>query len=135
MTMDLSPFTPDCGHTVTPTPGSIGTGKATDQKTGRTMCYPCAEKAEREALKTADTFGGYLTADRPKVITTWTGAALAEVVSYGVGSRRYTPSGGSYRMQYVRAKSPDGALWYGSASDAFEAITFRRLKVAKGKKN
>lgn len=127
MTMDLTPFTPDCGHLVTPTPGSVGTGKATDPDTGATMCYPCAEAAEREAIKTATAYAAYLSSDG-KRLTTWTGGTLAEVVSYGAGSVHCTPTGGRYRMEYVRAQTPDGVLWYGSKSDQADLITIRRSK-------
>lgn len=127
MTMDLTPFTPDCGHTVTPKPGSIGTGKATDPKTGRTMCYPCAEAAEREAIKTADRYTAYLSGDGKHIIT-WTGATLAVVVSYGISSPRCTPTCGRYRMAYVRAETPDGVQWYVSKSDQMGVVTLRRLK-------
>lgn len=126
--MDLKPFTPDCGHTVTPVPGSVGTGEATEPETGRTMCYPCAEAAEQEAIKTAETYSGYLTERHPNVITTWTGGVLAKVTSYGVGSERCTPSGGSYRPLFVRAETPDGTQWYGRGSSSWDVVTLRRLK-------
>jgi hypothetical protein len=125
---DLKPFTPDCGHTVTPKPGSIGTGKATDPETGRTMCYPCAEDAEREAIKTADVYSGYITDRDPTTFNTWTGAKLGTVVSYGVGSPQFTPTGGRARMRYVRVRTPDNVLWYGSGGADMDAITIRRLK-------
>lgn len=127
MPLDLTPFTPDCGHTVTPTPLSIGTGKATDPATGRTMCYPCAEAWEQEKIKTATVHTCYVSSDS-KRLTTWTGATLAVITSYGVGSKRYTPSNGTYRMRTLRARTPDGADWYGSGSNAMDAITIRRLK-------
>lgn len=128
MTITLKPFTPDCGHTVTPTPGSIGTGKATDPETGRTMCYPCAEAWEQDRIKSADVYSAYLTDLRPDVLTTWTGGVLAKVTSHTLGARRFTPSGGSYRMQYVQAVTPDGALWSGSGNANIDAITIRRRK-------
>lgn len=127
MTRDLTPFTPDCGHTVTSDPDGISTGRATDPDTGRTMCYPCAEAFEQDKIETADTYTAYVSSDG-KRITTWTGATLAVVTSYGVGSTRFTPSGGSYRMRTLRARTPDGAEWYGSGSDSMDVITIRRLK-------
>jgi hypothetical protein len=132
MPQDLTPFTPDCGHTVTPTPGSVGTGKATDPKTGRTMCYPCAEAAEREAIKTADTYTGYITDRDRTAFTTWTGAKLGTVIAYSVGSPRYTPTGGQVRMRSVRVRTPDGTLWYGTSGTDMDVITIRRLKNQKG---
>lgn len=127
MTMDLTPFTPDCGHTVTPKPGSVGTGKATDPDTGRTMCYPCAETAEREAIRTADVYSGYITDSRPKEFTTWTGAVLGKVTSCIRGAKQFG-NDGPYRMRSVTVRTPDGAEWYGRGKDDMDAITIRRSK-------
>lgn len=118
----------DCGHAPTPTPGGIGTGRAIDRRTGRTRCYPCAEAHEREMIKTAQAFTGYLTDLRPNVVTTWTGATLAVVTSYSTGARRIAPSGGTFRMQNVRARTPDGTMWHGQGSSDSDAITLRRFK-------
>jgi hypothetical protein len=124
--MDLTPFTPDCGHTVTPVPGSVGTGKATDPNTGKTMCYPCAEAAEREAIKTADVYTAYVTNDG-KRLTTWTGAELAKITNLATGSKVHTKNGW-YCMRTVHATTPDGATWYGRGSDDADVITIRRNK-------
>lgn len=118
----------DCGHPPTPTSGP-GTGYATDPKTKKRCCYACADERQREALKTAGGFTGYLTDQDHSKITTWTGGELAKVVSLGVSKQRTTPTGGTYRMRTVRAKTPDGALWYGSGSDSTEVIGLRRLKT------
>ncbi len=79
-------------------------------------------------VKTAPAFSGYLTTAHPNTITTWTGGILAVVTSYGVGNRRDTPAGGTYRMQYVRARTPDGTMWHGAGSTESDAITLRRFK-------
>lgn len=125
--MDLSPLTPDCGHTVTPAPGSVGTGKATDPKTGRTMCYPCSEASEREAIKSADVFTGYISADA-KRFTTWTGGELAKITSIVTGGKVQTRDGW-YRMRFLWATTPDGARWYGRGGDDVDVITLRRSKT------
>lgn len=125
--MDLTPFTPDCGHLVTPTPGSVGTGKATDPTTGRTMCYPCAEASEREKIKTADVFTAYISADGRK-LTTWTGGELGTVTSLTRGRKIYTKNG-SHRLRSVTVRTPDGAEWYGRGSDNADIITIRRKKA------
>lgn len=124
---DLKPFTADCGHVITPTAGSIGTGKATDPKTGRTMCYPCAEANEREAIKTADVYSVYLTTSHPNVVTTWTGATLGTVTSWTRGRKVHSKTG-PYRMQSITVRTPDGAEWYGRGKDDADAITIRRSK-------
>ncbi len=126
MPIDLTPFTPDCGHTVTPKPDSVGTGKATDPETGRTMCYPCAESDEREKIKTADTYTAYVSTDG-KTLTTWTGAELAKITSRTRGARRYGKDG-PYRMCSITATTPDGAPWYGRGKDDRDVITIHRSK-------
>lgn len=126
MTMDLTPFTPDCGHTVTPTPGSVGTGKATDPDTGRTMCYSCAEANEREAIKGATVYSGYVNGDNTR-LTTWTGAELGKITSI-VRGKKQCDKNGPYRMRTVYVTTPDGGRWYGRGSDDMVAVTIRRLK-------
>lgn len=126
MTRDLTPFTPDCGHTVTPDPSSIGTGQARDLETGETMCYPCADAREQEKIKTADVFTGYVSADG-KRITTWTGGELAVITSLTHSRKIYTKSG-AYRMRWVTARTPDGARWYGRSKDDADVITIRRMR-------
>lgn len=115
----------DCGHAATP--DGLASGKATDPRTGHTMCYPCANQHEAGAMSQAERYTAYLSGDG-KRITTWTGGTLATVVSYGISSPLCTPSGGEYRREYVRAKTPDGTLWYGTKSDQVGAINLRRLK-------
>ncbi len=127
MTMDHKPYIVDCGHTVVPKTGSVGTGKATDPKTGRTMCYPCAEENERRAIAEADTYSVYLTSDRPNVVTTWTGAVLGTVTSLTRG-RKLDSKDGPYRMQSVTVRTPDGGNWYGRGKDDTDVITIRRTK-------
>jgi hypothetical protein len=125
--MDLTPFMPDCGHTVTPTPGRVGTGTATDPKTGRTMCYPCAEASERDAIKTADSHTGYVS-DDGKQFATWTGGELGKITSIVRGARQYGKDG-PYRMRTVYVTTPDGARWFGRGSDDVDLITVHRLKT------
>lgn len=125
MTMGLTPFTPDCGHTVTPTPLSIGTGRATDPKTGRTMCYPCAEAVERGRIEDGVPTGVYLSSDE-KTVTTWTGAVLGKVTSVKRGAKRFGKDG-SWRMRTVYVTTPDGNKWSGRGSDDMDAVTIRRL--------
>lgn len=122
--MDLKPFTPDCGHTVTPTPLSIGTGKATDPVTGRTMCYPCAEEHDRERIRKGETIGVYVKEDE-RVVTTWTGAVLGKITSLTRGVKRYGKDG-PYRMRSITVRTPDGRDWYGRGSDSMDAVTIRR---------
>lgn len=124
--MDLKPFTPDCGHTVTPTPNSIGTGKATDPRTGRTMCYPCAEERERGIIRSGEPTGVYVN-ETEGTVTTWTGAELGKITSLTRGAKRYTNSG-CYRMRSITVRTPDGRDWYGRGSADMDAVTIRRRK-------
>lgn len=122
--MDPKPFTPDCGHTVTPTPGSIGTGKATDPKTGRTMCYPCAEEREREIIRSGEPTGVYVNEDK-RTVTTWTGAELGKITSLTRGAKRHTKNGPT-QTRSITVRTPDGRNWYGRGSDDMDAVTIRR---------
>lgn len=115
----------NCGHEPTQTDG-VGTGIAQDSETGREMCYPCADTDQREKLKTADAFTGYVS-EAKRVITTWPGGELAKVTSLATGRVQYTPSGGRYRMRTVEAVTPDGVRWKGRGSDGMDAITMRRI--------
>lgn len=125
--MDLKPFTPDCGHLVTPVPGSVGTGRATDPETGLTMCYPCAEDRERAWIAEGKPTGVYVDEGK-RIITTWTGAELGKITSLTRGVKRYTKTG-AYRMRSVTVRTPDGRDWYGRGSDDMDAVTIRRNKA------
>lgn len=116
----------DCGHEPTPTSGG-GTGYGVDPSTGKKYCYPCSETREREAIRTAENFTGYISSDK-KRFTTWTGGELAEVTEYRLGKERYTPTGGSFRLRHVTVRTPDGAMWFGWGSDAMDVINIHRKK-------
>lgn len=126
MTMNLKPFTPDCGHLVTPVPGSIGTGDAIDPKTGRTMCYPCADEQMKERMRNGEPTGVYVNEDE-RIVTTWTGATLGKITSLTRGVKRHTRNG-PYRMRMVTVTAFDGSTWYGRGSDDMDAVTLRRSR-------
>lgn len=113
-----------CGHLPTDTTGGA-TGYAT-MADGKTLCYPCADTAEREAFATADMFTGYVKEDT-RQFTTWTGGKLAAITSMYYGKTRYTPSGGSYSIRYIQATAPDGSRWSGSGSSGHDVVTLRRV--------
>lgn len=116
----------DCGHGPTPD-ASPGTGVCVDGESGRELCYACGDAEERERIKTADAFVGYVNESK-RMITTWPGGELAKITSLSTGRTRYTPSDGRYRMRSVEAVTPDGARWKGQGSDGVDAITMRRIK-------
>lgn len=109
----------------------VGTGSATDGRTGRTYCYPCANVAESAAFLASDTYLGYDTPTDPvaggsrrDLITTWTGGELARVTHRWIGR-----GGFGSRMVYLRAIAPDGSRWHGRHSaDWSEAVTLHRSK-------
>jgi hypothetical protein len=115
----------DCGHE--PTPDATAPGYAQHPTTGRTSCNSCADAQEREAITTANQYTGYVTGLRPDVFTTYTGAVLGTVTSQRYGKKRYTPTGGRYRIRYVSVRTSDDAQWHGKGSDAHDVITIRRL--------
>lgn len=125
--MPDTPETLSCGHTPTRDKNSIGSGYETVED-GRKLCYPCADEAQRELIKTADVFVGYIASNNPFIFTTWTGGELGKVVACTVSRRRYTQHT-SYRMRSITVQTPDGALWYGRNSDQHDVITIRRSKA------
>jgi hypothetical protein len=116
----------DCGHDVDTSAHGCGTGMARNDDDS-TMCYPCADESQRAAIAGADTFGGYVSADRRR-ITTWTGGELARVTYHGVGDPQYTATGGRWSTRYVRAVTPDGRRWYGRGNADWDCI---RLRAAR----
>lgn len=118
-----------CGHVLTP-PASIGTGYARTQDE-RTLCYPCADTAERADFLNPATsvYPAYVNSEATQV-TTWTGGMLGRITSYGVGTLRTTPTGGRYRTRTLRVTAPDGSAWHASGSDNYDVITLRRLTSA-----
>lgn len=114
----------DCGHTYTP-PGPAGgaAGYAKDPETGRTMCYPCADKLQREEMRTGTITGGYVNETRRQV-TTWTGGDLMRITGISYSTKRYG-SMGWWRMRYITAVTEDGRVWHGQGSDQWDAVTMR----------
>lgn len=117
--------TADCGHTYPEQTGVGGTGYATDRETELTMCYPCADERQREAMKTATVFQAYV-ADDGKTITTWSGGKLADITR-----RSESASPLQYRgvIHHIRATDAQGREWYGKNSGNGMVITLRLRKI------
>ena len=118
----------DCGHESAPRPepgkgGGVGYARSSD---GRTLCYPCADDAQRADRDRSNDFVGYLSASHSKEITTWTGGLLARVTSTHSGRAGF---GG--RSLHVEARDERGGEWYGWRSDAgwSEVIRMHRRKA------
>jgi hypothetical protein len=103
-----------CGHTPTPD-ASPGTGYATWNATGETLCYACADARERFVIANGATlFYGYVSSlSRGAHVTTWTGGELATITDVSYDGTRYTPTGGRMAMVTVYARTPDGRRWSG----------------------
>jgi hypothetical protein len=98
----------ECGGAFVAT--GICTGYATTQG-GARICYACADAAQHEEMRTAQSMFAYLSSDG-RTISTWTGGALARVTSehtqrVGFGFR---PS-----RTYLQAIAPDGSRWHGTS--------------------
>ena len=120
-----------CGHE--PTPTDLGTGYAR-MADGRTLCYPCAGKAEAEIIANGATyFHGYV----PSLtfgasVTTWSGWALARITGLERHGRRYTPTGGCMDMVTVWAETPDGRYWWGRFNrSGGDQVTMRACKGSR----
>ena len=85
------------------------------------VCYGCADSRERADMATADRFFAYLSSDG-RTVTTWTGAALADVTS----ERERRVGFGGCRV-YVRATDRTGRKWYGNGPGRGMYVRLRRL--------
>jgi len=99
----------DCGHTPTVphSPMTSGTAHTPD---GREICCDCADRDQRERLKTATASVGYLNLKR-RMITTWTGGHLATVTAWWT---IYHNKAGT--LTCWRARDAEGREWYGRGS-------------------
>lgn len=136
----------DCGHILTDamrhslgthsTGVPFGTGYARDAKTDATMCYPCAETAERASFlvagMTGEPFTAYVSSSGD--LTTWTGAVLAHGIRYAHGVSRSGWHGSeihSWRFRYTEGsftRDATSAEWYGRNAGPGMVITVRRAK-------
>lgn len=107
----------DCGHEAIPQ--GLGTGYARTPD-GRTLCYDCADNAQREDMRTADKFVAYLSSMN-RSVTTWSGGVLGTVTQYGVSRAAH--------KCYVRVVDVHGAHWHGvGPSESGTYVTLRRTK-------
>lgn len=113
---DQSTWLCRCG--VIYTAHGIGTGYARTTD-GRTLCYACADAAQRADIETADAMTVYHTGD---TVTTWTGGVLGRVV----GSSRWRNALTGSRMMSLRIRTPGGRIMAGRyGCDWSQAVTLR----------
>lgn len=101
----------DCGHAPTDTESSMTNGIARTAD-DRTMCYACADDAQRADLLTESRVFAYLSGDGRKV-TTWTGGELGTVTALWRDAGRWSTYGIVHRC-YVRVTDVHGQRWHGS---------------------
>ncbi|GLZ30854.1 hypothetical protein Lesp02_30430 [Lentzea sp. NBRC 105346] len=121
----------DCGHTATPDPTGIGTGRALNPTTSATSCYSCSNDREREAMTRANTFVAYVSS-AGDALTTWPGGHLATIDpadARQVGRRAYTPSGGMWTRYVWHATDVDGGRWTGVNGGPGLVVRVHRLRV------
>lgn len=135
------PETLDCGHPPRWTPNkphpcgtvdperaetfTTGTAKTTD---GRTLCHPCAERRESDALRTESRVSAYLSSDvgpNHGTVTTWTGGVLFPLVTF---HKARVGFGGAWRY-YLKATDATGARWYGTGTGPGMFCQMRRAKA------
>ncbi len=115
----------DCSAAIVPPPGGTGAAGYARLPDGGAVCYPCADSRQRIEIATADRYSGYLSADG-RTVTTWTGGALARVVS---ATRHRGGFGGEWWS--VAAGTSDGARWYGRGGGPGMFLNLRRCRVAE----
>jgi hypothetical protein len=107
-----NPVCRKCGNPFPPRqPGHCGSTGYVTMSDGWRICYPCADKNEREFLKDrSQPFVAYLNSDCSRV-TTWTGGELMRVESK---SSRRNPRGiYSSEIVSIRAIDCHGGRWHG----------------------
>jgi hypothetical protein len=95
-----------CGHS--PSRHSEFTTGTAHTPDGREICWTCADKEQREAMKSADSVVLYL---KDRELTTWSGGLMARVTS------RVNRRNGFHRsvIVYFQAIDLDGKRWYGTS--------------------
>jgi hypothetical protein len=95
-----------CGHSPS-AHCEISTGTA-HTRDGREICFDCADKEQRDEMRTAEHYSGYL---QDREIHTWSGGLLARVTS------RVTRRVGFYGSSrvYFAAIDLNGKRWYGNS--------------------
>lgn len=112
--------TADCGHAIPH--GGIGTGYARTAD-GRTLCYACADDAQREEMRTAQRFFAYLgTPANPHSyppVVTWSGGKLGSVTYLNRNDRQ----------TFVRVRDVHGNMWAGiGPAESGTYVSLRRIK-------
>jgi hypothetical protein len=129
-----------CGHTLTQeeahrhgthsTGVPMFTGYARDRD-DRTMCYPCADIAERAAFLVAGMTGEPFTAyvDGAGNLTTWTGGVLATGIRAARGVSRSGWHGSEvHSWRFRTGPLGESAEWYGRNAGPGMVITVRRAR-------
>lgn len=116
-----------CGHPPTPQgPDSCTTGVAWTQG-NVPLCFDCADLAQREDMKRADAWSGYLASDG-QTITTWSGGKLASVTML----HKFKLGGACRGTAYtIHAIDTYGGRWHGRSPGPGMYCKLRRLKGAK----
>ena len=112
----------DCGHEIVS--NGFSTGYATSRSTGQTLCYPCANEAQRADMISAQSFMAYLSSDG-STVTSWSGGKLGtvlrETVRKGVG---FSPDG----RTYLRVIDCRGKQWHGNGPGRGMYVRLRASK-------
>jgi hypothetical protein len=122
-----------CGHRRPPLPAEYsvaGLGYARDRD-DRTMCYPCADIAERAAFLVAGMTGEPFTAyvDGAGNLTTWTGGVLATGIRAARGVSRSGWHGSEvHSWRFRTGPLGESAEWYGRNAGPGMVITVRRAR-------
>jgi hypothetical protein len=120
----------NCGHAPAPVrKDSIAPGYAL--RAGYTLCYACAGEWERADFAAASAYTAYLPARGGSHVLTYTGTALARITERHTSPPRYTPTGGWYRVTWIRAVAPDGTLWWGRSTGDTCTVNMRRVKARR----
>lgn len=113
----------DCGHA----DDWNGSGC---QRDGKSLCKLCGDAAAlADFLASSEKQFGYVSSDLQRV-TSWGGGVLARITGRGSVRKLYTPSGGFYESQSIRAIDALGREWKGRGPGAGMYV---RLSLVKQK--
>lgn len=119
----------DCGHKPSAhSEHTTGTAHTSDEPS-REICWTCADKGERERMKTERKMVAYITErDGARAVTTWTGGRLARVTRWAC--RPHKVFGRATVLYYFWAVDETGGLWL-FTSPASSSMYARGRKLGK----
>lgn len=120
------PYVQRNGWTVIPADAPRPLFDGVELTTDRINAFSTDAELYSLATEKPDKFSAYVSASRPRAITTWTGEEVATIVDRTAYHRNNF--GGRFRTIWIRAEW--GGTYFGREYDSRDLVSFRRLKAA-----